>query len=138
MKNLDELIDEYYTKYVGLPNNKPIVRQNQKDDAFEIVVLETLYGKEKDIDVQRMNSRDISRFSKYIVAPPDDGIDIVVEREDIDGNSYDFIQVKNTELSQLDIQQALIYMETTISKYLKKPSDIGTNLKAVLSNTDSD
>lgn len=136
MVNLDELIEKYYEKYVGLPNNKPIVRQNQKNDAFEIVVLETLYGKEKGIDVSKMNASDVGKISKFIVAPPDDGIDIVVEREDIDGNSYDFIQVKNSALSQLDIQQALSYMEKTIAKYLKKPSDVNANLKEVLSETD--
>lgn len=39
---LDEIIENYYQKCVGLPTGKPIVRQNQKNDAFEIVVLETL------------------------------------------------------------------------------------------------
>ncbi len=136
MSKIDELIEMYYEKYVGLPNNKPIVRQNQKNDAFEIVVLETLYGKEKGIDISKMSSADVTVLSKYIVAPPDDGIDIVVEREDIDGNSYDFIQVKNATLSQLDIQQALSYMEKTVSKYLKKRSDVNANLREVLADTD--
>ena len=136
MNKIDELIESYYEKYVGLPNNKPIVRQNQKNDAFEIVVLETLYGKEKGIDISKMSTADVTVLSKYIVAPPDDGIDIVVEREDIDGNSYDFIQVKNATLSQLDIQQALSYMEKTVSKYLKKRSDVNANLREVLADTD--
>ncbi|MCR5106715.1 MAG: AIPR family protein [Lachnospiraceae bacterium] len=136
MVKLDDLIENYYEKFVGLPNGKPIVRQNQKNDAFEIVVLETLYGKEKEIDVQKMSASDVGKISKFIVPPPDDGIDIVIEREDIDGNSYDFIQVKNAELSQLDIQQALSYMEKTVEKYLKKPSDINNNLKELLSETD--
>lgn len=136
MSKIDELIENYYEKYVGLPNNKPIVRQNQKNDAFEIVVLETLYGKEKGIDISKMSTADVTVLSKYIVAPPDDGIDIVVEREDIDGNSYDFIQVKNATLSQLDIQQALSYMEKTVSKYLKKRSDVNANLREVLADTD--
>ena len=136
MSKIDELIENYYEKYVGLPNNKPIVRQNQKNDAFEIVVLETLYRKEKGIDISKMSTADVTVLSKYIVAPPDDGIDIVVEREDIDGNSYDFIQVKNATLSQLDIQQALSYMEKTVSKYLKKRSDVNANLREVLADTD--
>lgn len=46
---LDEIIENYYQKCVGLPTGKPIVRQNQKNDAFEIVVLETLYGEEKEL-----------------------------------------------------------------------------------------
>ncbi|MBR4344163.1 MAG: AIPR family protein [Lachnospiraceae bacterium] len=133
MSKLDELIDQYYNKFVGLPNGKPIVRQNQRNDAFEIVVLETLYGKEKELDVQRMVASDVLKIAKFIVAPPDDGIDIIVEREEIDGSSFDFIQVKNAELSQLDIQQALSYMEKTIEKYLKKASDVNINLREALS-----
>lgn len=50
---LDEIIENYYQKCVGLPTGKPIVRQNQKNDAFEIVVLETLYGEEKGIDIEK-------------------------------------------------------------------------------------
>lgn len=78
MVKLDDLISSYYEKYVGLPNNRPIVRQNQKNDAFEIVVLETLYGKEKGIDVSKMSAADVTKLAKYIVAPPDGGVDIVV------------------------------------------------------------
>lgn len=39
-------------------------------------------------------------------------------------------------MSQLDIQQALSYMEKTVARYLKKPSDVNSNLKEVLSATD--
>ncbi len=134
MNKINELIDKYYDKFVGLPNGKPIVRENQKDDAFEIVVLETLYGKELGIDVSRMNSSDILSISKYIVAPPDAGIDIVVVKEEIDGNSFDFVQVKNSDLSQLDIQQAMSYMERSISQYLKKRTNVNENLRQVLSD----
>lgn len=136
MDNLDSLIVQYYDKFKGLPNGKPIVRQNQVNDAFEIVVLETLYGKELDINIGKMTAADVDKIAKYVVAPPDDGIDLIVEREDIDGNSFDFIQVKNTELSQLDIQQALSYMEKTVSKYLSKPSDVNPNFRAAISETD--
>ncbi len=135
MGKLDDLIEQYYEKFKGLPNGKAIVRENQKNDAFEIVVLETLYGKEKGIDVSKMSSADIDKIAKYVVAPPDDGIDLIVEREDIDGNSYDFIQVKNSSLSQLDIQQAISYMERTVSQYIKKPADVNKNFKEVLGET---
>ncbi len=134
MGSIDQLIEQYYQKYVGLPTGKPIVRENQKNDAFEIVVLETLYGKELDIDISRLNSSDILRISKYIVAPPDEGIDIIVEKEEIDGSSYDFIQVKNSVLSQLDIKQAILYMEDTIKKYLKRRLDVNENLREKLSD----
>ncbi len=137
MVKLDELIEAYYTKFVGLPANRPIVRQNQKNDAFEIVVLETLYGGDNysNINISKMTPSDSVRLAKYIVAPPDEGIDIVVEKEDIEGNSYDFVQVKNASLSQLEIQQALSYMEKTVDRYLKKPSDLNTNLLEVLNST---
>ena len=132
---LDEIIENYYQKCVGLPTGKPIVRQNQKNDAFEIVVLETLYGEEKGIDIEKMFDSDIPSLAKYIVAPPDDGIDIVIEHENVDENTYDFIQVKNTELSQSEIKQALSYMEKTISTYMKKPQDLNDNLKVILAET---
>lgn len=135
MKKMDELIKEYYERCVGLPANAPIVRQNQENDAFEVVVLETLYGAEKNIDIMSMSSTGIASLGKYIVAPPDDGIDIVVEHEGVDENTYDFIQVKNKELTQSEIKQALSYMEKTIQTYFKKPQDITKNLKEVLADT---
>ena len=135
MQKLDALIEQYYNKFVGLPTHNPIVRQNQKNDAFELVVLETLYGKEKEIDIEKMNNSDINTLIKYIVSPPDDGIDIVIEHEGIDENFYEFVQVKNTELNQSEIKQALSYMEKTIETYLKKPQDICSNLKGVLAAT---
>ena len=67
--NLDELVEKYYEKFKTLPNDSPIVRQNQKNDAFEIVVVETLYGKEKGIDVSKLKSTDVDKISKYIVSP---------------------------------------------------------------------
>ena len=137
MNKLDELIEKYYEKFVGLPSNRPIVRQNQKNDAFEIVVLETLYGEELGIDIEKMKGTDVEKLSKYIVAPPDSGIDIVVEHDDSDGNTYDFIQVKNTSLSPLDFRKEIDYMRKTIKEYLKKPSNVSSvNLKEVLAETD--
>lgn len=32
MKSIGELINDYYSEFVGLPTTKPIVRQNQVDD----------------------------------------------------------------------------------------------------------
>lgn len=136
MKTLDELIKEYYDIFCGLPNNNPIVRQNQENDAFEIVVLETLYGEELGIDIEKNGKAEIDKILKHIVAPPDAGIDIVVEHEDIDGNKYDFIQVKNSELAPVELEQALMYMENSVNKYIKNPSDVTVNLKSILSETD--
>ena len=47
MEAINKLINEFYEKYKGLPSNNPIVRMNQKNDAFELVVFDTLYGEEK-------------------------------------------------------------------------------------------
>ena len=134
-KNIDDLIDEYYEKYKGLPSDKPIIRMNQKNDAFEIVVLETLYGDELGIDICNIEPSNIDKISKYIVAPPDDGIDIVVVKEELDETHYDFIQVKNSKLDSLDIKKALRYMEDSISTYKKSHMKVGENLRAILSET---
>lgn len=135
MEKLDKVIEKYYEICVGLPTTKPIVRQNQINDAFEAVVLETLYGKEKGIDVLKMTNTEIAALNKYIIAPPDDGIDIVIEHEDLDENHYDFVQVKNSVLTQSEIKQALSYMQKTVATYFKKPQDVSVNLREVLSET---
>lgn len=57
---LDEIIENYYQKCVGLPTGKPIVRQNQKNDAFEIVVLETLC---RELSISMLQTRDKARGS---------------------------------------------------------------------------
>lgn len=136
MSILDELTEKYYQKFVSLPTGNPIVRQNQKNDAFELVVLETLYGAEKEIDIEKYSSSDIGKITKYIVPPPDEGIDIIIQHEDIDSCSYDFVQVKNSELTPVELQKEIHYMEDSISKYLSNPKKINDNLKTVLSSTD--
>lgn len=135
MKAINKLINEFYEKYKGLPSNNPIVRMNQKNDAFELVVFDTLYGEEKELDLIENSSKIADELSKYIVAPPDDGVDIVVEHEDIEGNIFDFVQVKNKELSDLELKQAFLYMEDTARKCSKNIEQVGTNLKEVLANT---
>lgn len=134
MVTLDEMISNYYQKYHGLPNGKPIIRENILNDAFSVVVLETLY---KDTNLFQ-NGVDIQTIARYIVAPPDSGIDIVVEHEDADECFYDFIQVKNSILSEVDIKQCLTYMKRTIDDYLKKPSNVSVNLREILSSTSFD
>lgn len=135
MESTNKLIDKLYEKYKGLPSNNPIVRMKQKNDAFELVVFDTLYGEEKGLDLVENPVSIVNELSKYIVAPPDDGVDIVVEHENIEGNIFDFVQVKNTELSDLDLQQAFLYMENTAKKCSKNIENVGKNLKEVLANT---
>lgn len=135
MEAINKLINEFYEKYKGLPSNNPIVRMNQKNDAFELVVFDTLYGEEKELDLIENSSKIADELSKYIVAPPDDGVDIVVEHEDIEGNIFDFVQVKNKKLSDLELKQAFLYMEDTAKRCSKNIEQVGTNLKEVLANT---
>lgn len=135
MESTNKLIDKLYEKYKGLPSNNPIVRMKQRNDAFELVVFDTLYGEEKGLDLVENPVSIVNELSKYIVAPPDDGVDIVVEHENIEGNIFDFVQVKNTELSDLDLQQAFLYMENTAKKCSKNIENVGKNLKEVLANT---
>jgi len=132
MDILDDLIDKYYDKFVGLPNNKHIVRNGHIDDAFELVVLETLYGSEKEINLSNYSMSDLERISSYIVPPKDNGVDIVIEHESADGSTFDFVQVKNSELRPLDLQKEIHYMEESVNTFLKKPADIGENLRTVL------
>lgn len=136
MDILDNAIKIAYENFRGLPNGKPIVRENITHDAFALVVFETLYGQEFNIS---LNTTTATQLSKFIVAPPDGGIDIVVEHEDSDEYSYDFIQVKNSELSVVDVQQCLSYMERTVADYLRNPTLVDSiRLKEILSETNFD
>ena len=73
--------------------------QNIEADAFPIVVLDILYGEEKK---KNFLEEEATELAKYVVAPPDSGIDIVVEHEDSDDYSYDFIQVKSSALPEVE------------------------------------
>ena len=72
MLTLDELKNTYYQEFKGLPGNMPIVRNNQPNDAFEMVVLKVLYGK----TLPEFIKENATIFSSYVIAPPDCGIDI--------------------------------------------------------------
>ena len=72
MKKLSELQKQFYEEFKGLPSFGPIVRNNQEYDAFELVVLKILYGK----NLPDFNKSNATEFSKFIIAPPDSGIDI--------------------------------------------------------------
>lgn len=133
---IDELLDAYYNKFVGLPNGHPIVRHNQKADAYTLVVLDILYsGIVLDFKIDTQN---ISKISNIIVAPPDSGIDMVIEKDLGDEYAYDFIQVKYSDLSEVKIKECLSVMEKTIDTYLKKPETLSSNLLAVLNKTHFD
>lgn len=132
---MEKLIEEYYNEFVGLPNNKPIVRNNIKYDAFTVAVLDILYKSEVKIE---FNKNNIDKICKYIVSPPDGGIDIFIEHEDGDDYYYDIIQVKYSELDEVEIKQCLTGMERVIREYLKDPKLVAPNLREVISNTSFD
>ena len=77
--------------------------KNIEADAFPIVVLDILYGEEK----KKNFLEEATELAKYVVAPPDSGIDIVVEHEDSDDYSYDFIQVKSSARPEVEIKKNL-------------------------------
>lgn len=132
MITLDEIIKNNYESFKGLPNGAPIVRLNIENDAFALAVLKIMYREQ----IENLDTADATTLAKYVVAPPDNGIDIVIERTDIEADEryFDFIQVKNSELSPIEIKQAFAYMKQTISEYLKNPSLITRNLKKVLAD----
>lgn len=133
--NIRQRIDYCYQKFQGLPSNAPIVRNNIEQDAFVIVVFEIIY---KDLFSTEINSENINILSKYIVAPPDGGIDIFIEKEDGDEYTYDIIQVKYSGLAEQDISQCFANMKRTINLYLKSPKNVTQNLRSIISSTNFD
>ena len=135
-KSIDELIKEYYEEFKGLPGEKPIVRNNQINDAFELVVLDVLYGKRLGLSFKKDN---VVEISKYIVAPPDGGVDIFIEKTVGDESYFDVIQVKNAALSPVELKKEMQYMRSTISDYCKNPLKVTSeNCREILSNSSLD
>jgi len=104
LKTIDELIDEFFTLFEGKPSVNSIVRNNTRNDAFELVVLKILYGKILDL---QFDIEHIDELAKYIIAPPDEKIDIFIEKESGDEQYFDVIQVKNTSLSESELKSAI-------------------------------
>lgn len=130
MKTVKKLMEDYYKEFEGLPCSYPIVRNGQKNDAFAIVVFEALFGRFLDFKIEKSNFKEIA---KYVVAPPDGGIDIFFQQEDGDEYSFDVVQVKNSVLTEDEIRDAFIRMKRAISDYVKNPQKIKSeSLKEVL------
>ena len=132
MNILEERMKELYEMYVGLPSNKPIVRQNTINDAFELVVLEIMYQRECGEEIKNC---DIDNISRYIVAPPDGGIDIFFARQEGEDFSYDIIQVKNSVLSPREIKTCITEMKREIVDYIQTPQNVPENLRKIISGT---
>lgn len=135
MKSLSELQNQYYEEFKGLPGNCPIVRNNQPNDAFELVVLKVLYGKY----LPEFEKESINLFAEYIIAPPDNGIDIFFQHENGDESSFDVIQVKNASLDEKQLRDCILGMERTIDDYCGDPKQIKSDsCKTVLSKSNLD
>lgn len=131
--SLDKKTEDYYNIFKGLPNNQnPIVRENTKNDAFEIVVYDILFRKNK--FNSELSIDDLEEIENCIPAAPDDGIDIFFEDEDDEKYPFHIVQVKNTKLAQGDIKECFAKMKRTMNAYVEDISSIADNLKAVMSN----
>ena len=100
---INDKIQEYYNIFKGIPSTKPIVRENQVNDAFEILTYDLLFRKNK--YGEQLTKDNLSELELCIIPPPDDTIDIFYEEEDGDDYQYHVVQVKNSILAEADIKQ---------------------------------
>ena len=129
---IDELVQELYMNFRGLPNTNSIVRNNQPNDAYTIAILQLLYSQDMGIDISPSN---IDQICQYIVAPKDGGIDLFIERESGDEYYYDIIQAKYSDLDENSIKNCFLEMKDAVKRYLKNPKSVEPNLQKVISAT---
>lgn len=123
MKTLHELSNQFYEEFKGLPSASPIVRNGQKNDAFELVVLKVLYGRQ----LPEFTKTNAYKFAEYIISPPDNAIDIFFQHESGDESSFDVIQVKNRPLTESELRTCITNMERTIEDYVSNPKAINSD-----------
>lgn len=128
MKTIEDYIEDYFKEFRG-KGSDIIVRKDKKEDAFEVVVLDVLY---KDYLNLNISSSNVEEISRYIIAPPDRGIDIFVEKNYGDEVSFDVIQVKTNELSETEIRDAFNKMERCIDDFCKESESISPSCRKVL------
>lgn len=90
-----------------------------------------------DLDL-KFNIDEIENLAKMIVAPPDDGIDIVIERDEGDENRYEFIQVTSSQLTPREVKATFREMKESLKNYQKAPNLVTPNLQQVLGETNFD
>ncbi|MFA6090059.1 MAG: AIPR family protein [Candidatus Woesearchaeota archaeon] len=136
MTTIDERVTEIYLDFQGFPAKNSIVRNGTREDAFVLLVFETLFYNYHGIKkFERGNLEHLAILKNYIVPPPDDSIDIFFEEKDVDENHYHVVQVKNSKLQQVEIEDCFTKMHSKIDLYLKR-KDLGKNLKEVISDTE--
>lgn len=132
VNSVDELVQELYNQFRGLPNTNSIVRNSQPNDAYTVAILKLLYSQDMNIAIEPSN---IDQICQYIVAPKDGGIDLFIERESGDEYYYDIIQAKYSDLDENTIKTCFLEMKDAVKKYLKDPKSVTPNLQAVMSAT---
>ncbi|HYV92232.1 MAG TPA: AIPR family protein [Chitinophagales bacterium] len=132
-KKITDIIDERIKKIYSAFRNTPIKLVRSEDDAFVLLAFELILRDHQDIPLE---TNRIDELAKYIVEPPDDGIDIFFEEGQIEDFTYHIIQVKNEELPEVEINAAFSKMKQTVNSYLKSPSKIKSEaLKDIISQT---
>ncbi|MCE5332228.1 MAG: AIPR family protein [Bacteroidales bacterium] len=139
MATLHERALEIYNEFVNFPSRYSIVRNSQVNDAYTILVFEILFNPFHKISKFRFaddNHRELLNSS--IVPPPDDYIDIFYEEDDLDEKNYHIVQVKNSNLTQIEIESCFKMMENSIEMFLKKPNDLKKSLKNIIGDSSFD
>lgn len=129
---INERLSEIFENFNGFPNHSPIVRSGQRNDAFVLLTFEILfqnYHNIKRFEPENEDHREI--LTQYIVPPPDDYIDIFYEEPDIDEKRYHIVQVKNSILTQSEIETCFTMMEKSVNMFLNSPKDLKKNLISV-------
>lgn len=130
---VSELNDILYEKFKGLPVNAPIVRNNIKNDAYALTTLKILYQTYLDIEFDKSQAAELA---KYIIAPPDGGIDIFIEHQDDDEYVFDVIQVKYYPMRLHEIKAAFATMKQTIDDFCNDASTVhSVSCKEILSTS---
>ncbi len=130
---VSELNDILYEKFKGLPVNAPIVRNNIKNDAYALTTLKILYQSDLDIEFDKSQAAELA---KYIIAPPDGGIDIFIEHQDDDEYVFDVIQVKYFPMRLHEIKAAFATMKQTIDDFCNDASSVhSVSCKEILSTS---
>ena len=137
MNQIDQRINQLYQEFKGFPPKNPIVRYGTESDAMVLLAFEVLLSNYSGIKKLRYeDSATQEILPRYIVAPPDDSIDIFYEESNVDENHYHILQVKNQELQPHEVEACFLLMEKTIKNYIKTPKVIRKNLKEVIGQTD--
>jgi len=128
---------ELYEKFVNFPAKYSIVRNGHVNDAFNLVVFEILFKNFHNIKrLDHSNQEHRELLEKTIVPPPDDYIDIFFEEDNVDEKKYHIVQVKNSSITQVDIETNFTMMEKSIKLFLTKPKDLKRSLKNIIGETD--